>query len=253
MRARAAILVNDFPDLPPFLDRQQNGITTPARPPVAGKPLIFSYTFLNCYADICPYQAYRTYIKRDIPYEETPERKKGNDIHTAFEHRIGSGKPLPADMRHHEPIAAAFDGTGAKTELKVAVDRSGRACDYWDNGKAFIRGRLDCVVVKGTTAYLNDIKTGKVWEKPFELEVGAMLLHAQQPQLQTIVGTFTWLRENKLGKKYDLSGTAETWKKCNTIVSQIEADRASGHFEKREGRLCPYCSVLDCELNPRKP
>lgn len=238
-------------DIPDFL-RVENR-NKPMAAPL--KPLIFSYSFLNCYADVCPYQAYRVYIKRDIPYEETPERKKGNDTHKAFEHRIGSGKPLPADMRQHEPIAAAFDGLGAKTELKAAVDRAGKPVDYWDKNKAFIRGALDCVVVKGTTGYLNDIKTGKTWEKPFELEVGAMLLHAQQPHLTKIVGTYTWLRDNKLGKKYDLTDTASTWRKCNTIVQQIEGDRANDFFEKRQGPLCGWCSVHECDFNtnPRKP
>src|SRR5262245_29863474 len=47
--------------------------------------MIFTFSNLGCFDDVCPYQAYRVYVKRDIPYVETPERKKGNDMHSAFE------------------------------------------------------------------------------------------------------------------------------------------------------------------------
>ena len=52
----------------------------------------------------------RRYIVKDQPYVESPEMKWGNDVHSAFEYRVGSRKPLPDNMMQWEQFAAPFDG-----------------------------------------------------------------------------------------------------------------------------------------------
>ncbi len=56
--------------IPAFLDR---------------RPLVYSYTFLHTYKNVCPHQAYRRYILKDQPYVETAAMKWGNEVHAAFE------------------------------------------------------------------------------------------------------------------------------------------------------------------------
>ena len=230
------------PDLPKFLDR---------------RPLIFSYTFLDTYENKCPYLAAQRYIYRTVKYVETPEMKRGNEVHAAFEHRIGSGKPLPDDMRQFEPFAVAFDGKGAKTEQKLAITAEGYSCGYWsDKPQVWLRGKLDTALMNGTVAYLIDWKTGNPkYEDRFELDVGALLLHAANPQLTKIVGQYAWLRENRLSQPYDLSDTSATWRKVNAIAARIEADKANGTFEKKQSPLCRFCELYTCEnnTNPNKP
>lgn len=212
---------------------------------------IFTFTNLNCFEDVCPYQAYRVYVARNIPYVETPERKRGNDMHTAFEHRIGAGKPLPADYRDHEPLAQAFDGYGAKVELKLGVTAKGTVCDFWDKYSVKWRGKLDCVVIRDTTALLTDWKSGKVYERPFELEMGAAMLHIHYPQLTKIVGQYAWLRENRMGQQHDLSDTRGTWTRILDISQRFEKAIQQGEpaFPKQRGPLCGWCDVRDCENN----
>ena len=179
--------------------------------------------------------------------------KRGNDVHAAFEQRIGGGKPLPDGMQQYEPFCVPFDQLPAKVEQKLAVDANGQPVDFWNN-KVQIRGKIDVAVVNGETAYINDWKTGKVREHSFELEVGAMLLHASQPQLKKIVAAYTWLADNKVGLLHDVSDTAATWKKCQNIIARVEQDlkmvvEGRGEFEKRQGPLCRWCNVFDCEYN----
>lgn len=223
-----------MPDLtlPKFLDRTR---------------LIWTYTMLHTYRDVCAHQAYRRYVKRDIPYVETPQMRWGNEVHSAMELRIGGNKQLPDSMRQWEPIAAAFDGKSAKVEMKLAIDRNGHPCEYFDNAKVWGRGKGDVVLVNGETAYLGDHKTGKVKEDPFELEVHAMLLHAKFPHLKKIVGQFLWLKEDRPGQLHDLSDTRKTWEEVSRLYGLMLQDRANDTWEKRRSGLCSWCACTDCE------
>lgn len=232
--------MSELPNLPGFLDR---------------RPLVFSYTFLDTYDNKCPYLAAQRYVYRTTKYVETPQMKWGNEVHAAFEHRVGGGKPLPVDMQQWEPFATPFDGTGAKTETKAAITKEGQPTKYFGDN-TWLRGKLDCVVINGTAAYLADWKTGSSkYEDPFELEVGALLLQAANPQLTTIKGQYAWLKDNRMGMLYDLSNTQATWQKVHQIASRVEADKASGNFEKKRTPLCKWCELFTCEnnTNPNKP
>lgn len=209
----------------------------------------YSYTFLHTYKNVCPHQAERRYIRRDIPYVETPQIKWGNEVHAAFEYRVGGGKPLPASMQQWEGFARPFDGKNARTELKLGVTAEGHACDFFAKN-VWLRGKADAVITSGTTAYFADFKTGSSkYVDRFELDVQAVLLHASQPGLTKIVGQYIFLKEDRVGTMYDLSDTRATWGAIADIARQIEADKASGHFEKRQGPLCGWCPVKDCEFN----
>lgn len=225
--------------IPAFLDR---------------RPLVHSYSSLHMYDNVCPYQFYRKWIVRDLKYVETPERRKGNDEHDALALRIG-GKPLPATMQKLEPLAAAFDGRGAKAEGQAGVTREGRPTSFFGDA-VWLRGALDVVIVQGTNAYIADWKSGRSrWEKRFELDVHAVLLHARHPELKTIKAQYIYTTEQKIGELYDVSDTRSTWQTINEIVGRIETDKAAGEFEKRKNPLCGWCECFDCNhnSNPRKP
>lgn len=220
------------PDIPVFLDR---------------RPFIGTFTILSGYKS-CPHQMYRRYIVRDQDYVETPEMRWGNDVHTAFEHRIGGKKPLPTNMAQWEKFATPFDGHIAAVEQKLGVTVEGRRIGFWDTGVWF-RGKIDVALVNGTTAYLADWKTGgSKYEDPFELATGAVLLHARHPELTRIVGNYVWLKEDRVGQMYDLSNTRETWTEIKRLMGEIVTQKATGAFEKTRSGLCNgWCSVQDCE------
>ena len=224
-------------DIPAFLDR---------------RPFVGTFTNLNSYKN-CPHQFFRRYLLKDQPYVESPEMKWGNDVHSAFEHRVGSRKPLPETMRQWESFAAPFDGKFPLVEQKLGVNAQGASVGFWD-GSVWFRGKADLAIVKGETAYINDWKTGKSsYEDPFELATNALLLHAKHPSLKKIVGSYTWLKENRVSQMYDLSDTLSTWNEIRRLMEVIETDRKIGKFEKKRSGLCGYCSVQDCEhWKPRK-
>lgn len=221
--------------IPAFLDRTKE------------VPLVFTYTMMNTYANVCPHQAFRKYVKKDVPYKATPAMDYGNKVHEAFEFRIGAGKPLPVEMQQWEQFAKPFDGKNAKTEIKLAITEKGQPTGYFDKGVC-LRGKVDAFCFNGPVGFLADWKTGgSRYEDPFELEVGALLLKVKYPNLKTVRGAYVWLKEDRMGQVYDLSDFAKTWAKISDIRQRMITDRASGQWEKRKSGLCGWCNVADCE------
>ena len=222
-------------DIPAFLDR---------------RPIVWSYSLLHCFDDICAHQGEARYITRSIKFVETDEIKWGNKVHEAFELRVGGGKPLPLEMQAWERFAAPYDGRGAKTEQWFGITQDGHACDS-RSPTVWGRGKVDLHIVNGTNAFINDWKTNKTdkYENPFELEIGALFLHAKFPQLTKIFGQFTYLTLEKTSRLYDLSDTAATWTKICSIMNQIYSYRQQGEYPKRRSPLCSWCQRFDCPEN----
>lgn len=214
--------------------------------------MIYSYTFLNTWM-ICPHQAARRFILKDLPKEPASEAMAwGIEVHEAMEHRIGKKKPLPETMQRFEPMVAALDGYKITPELKLGITSDAHDCDFFAIN-VWLRGKLDAPIINGTTALILDWKTGKRYEDPFELQVGALLLKARKPKLEKIVGRYAWLQTRELGDEHDCSDTDRTLRSVNHIVDDVEACiEAGGEFEKTPGPLCGWCPVTDCRHNRRK-
>lgn len=209
------------------------------------KPLVYSFTMLNT-ADTCLHRCFRQYVKKDVPYVETPEMAWGNKVHSAMEYRIG-GKPLPTEMQQWEPIAAAFARPGARAEMKMGLTREGKPAEFFGKD-VFFRGKVDVTLIQSTAAFLPDWKTGSSkYEDPFELACQAVMVKAANPYLTRIGGCYVWLKENRVGQKYDLSDFNSTWAKINNKVEAIEDAMAAGEWPKTKGPLCGWCGVKDCE------
>jgi hypothetical protein len=210
--------------------------------------LVYSYSNLNCYENVCPYQFYERYIKKSIPFVETEAMRYGTKVHEAMEHRIAHKKPLHPDFAQWEPFAVPFDSMPTKCELKVGITVDGNPCDFFDNARVWLRGKLDCVASNEEKAYLIDWKSGSSkYENRFELDIGALMLHAANPHLTKIIGSYAWLKENRLGVIYDLTNTRIVWNRVSEVVKRIESDRRTGVFEKRPSGLCSWCDVKACE------
>ncbi len=238
----------EFPDIPDFLDRRKGAPVTQF-----AQPLVYSFTLLKT-ADNCMHKMYRQYIKKDIPYVESKEMKWGNDVHSAFEHRLG-GKPLPHNMIHWEPLIATYAERKAKPEMKLGITRKGQPTGFFDND-VFLRGKIDATMVNGPNAFLPDWKTGNSkYEDPFELEIQALMLKASIPHLTKVFGHYVWLKEDRIGQNHDLSDFSATWARVNNKVEAIEDAMAAGEWTKTKNPLCAWCPCFDCEFNknPNKP
>jgi hypothetical protein len=206
----------------------------------------WSYTFLSTY-DRCPRQAEAKYVNKTYPYEgESEALRWGNNVHDAMEHRINTNKELPPDMTQWEQFVKGItEGhPGTVAELKLGVRKDWSPCGFFDKD-VYGRGKIDVPIIfrEGTAGIIFDWKTGKPWEDPLELKIGAVLLKAKYPALEEIVGAYAWLKENRWGEVYDLSDTDSTKEWIDETIAKAER---SNFWAPRKNALCGWCSLKDC-------
>lgn len=221
-------------DIPAFLDR---------------RPFVGTFTILNTFKAVCEHQAYRRYVKRDQPYVETEAMAFGNEVHTAFERRLGTKQPLPEAMRQWESFAAPFDKYQVLCEQKLGMTERARTTGFFDSDVWF-RGKADAVVIHREKAmgFICDWKTGSAkYEDPFELATNALLLKVKYPEIKKVIGSYAWLKENRMSQQYDLSDFKGTFMEITRLMKLIAEKRESGEWVKRKSGLCGGCSVSDCE------
>lgn len=245
--------MNAFPDMtiPAFLDRRS------ASGGQAEKPLVYTYTNLNTYENICPHQMYRRYVKKDMPFVGSPDTEHGNAGHTALELRLG-GKPLPQPLETMEPVAASLTARRAVAEQQMGLTVDGKVTGFFDKN-VWYRGKIDAHIVQGTVAYIGDFKFGKTMrEDPLELELNAVMIHARYPHLTKFVGQYLWGPDRYGTRQSFVAGpmhpldTGNGWRTMRRIAAAIENDRKADEFEKRKSGLCGWCPVEDCQHNTLK-
>lgn len=214
---------------------------------------IGAYTFYNQFEN-CPHKAWHIYVLKDIPYVETPEMQWGNDVHSAMEHRIKDGTPLPDTMKNAEAVGDMFRQIYTTlpvfVEYKLAMTAKGMPIDYWSKD-AWFRAKLDCCIfdVQRVHAWCIDWKTGNVREDPFELEIAALLLKVNRPNLITIVGEYFWMKTGQNGLRYTLNRPDTTFARLQTLRTEAESYERAGEWPKRKNPLCGWCPVTSCENN----
>lgn len=215
------------------------------------RPIVWSYSLLHNFRDICPHQGEARYITKTTKFIPTPESQFGDYVHEALALRVGAQKPLPVDINKWERFAVPFDGKGARTEDWYQVGPDGRECKKWAPEKVG-HGKLDLVIIKNDIGYLADWKTGNSkYEDEFELAVNAVLLKGRYPHLTRIIGQYVWLKDGRLSKPYDVSNTQATWNEIQSIMATVTNYRKIAEFPKRPSGLCGWCQRYDCSENPK--
>ena len=206
----------------------------------------WSYTFLDNFAN-CPHKAYRRYIAKDLPKEPaTDAMRAGIEAHKELE--LSINKRLPV-RREWEPLIAPLRNI-AKAEVKFGMTEDRQPIGFFDD--PWGRGVCDVLIIKDNDALLVDWKTGKVREDPRELQVQAMLLKTNYPQVQHIKGCYVWLAEAKFGTMYDLEkGVDRCYHATKAAVEEAKEYEDDFEWPKKPNPLCGWCPVSDCEHNRR--
>lgn len=209
----------------------------------------FSYSLLDA-EDSCPEKARRLFVTRDYKRAWTAAKDGGIDVHAALEARLKGKTPLPPQAQSYEPLVASIERRGSvETELPLAVDHQMRPTGFWE-GSPFLRGKYDAVVRRPPLALIVDWKTGRSdFEKELQLEIGALLLFANDPAIETIAGMNVYLKTGKAGRIYEFQRAeiSPRWAKLIHRMRKIEERDSAQKWEKRPGPLCGWCPVKDCE------
>lgn len=212
---------------------------------MAAKPLQFSYSLLS-QDDNCPEAARQLFIIKK--YKKSYTVQGGIDDHKVLEARLRYQEPLPAPLAKAEPLVASLERNGTpEVEVSLAVNRDLSPTGFWDG---WLRGKYDVITRAVKSAFIGDWKSGKVRESQDQLEIGALLLMATHPQIDTVVGANIWLglQTPKLGTPFTFkrAENEQRWLKWVRRIQTIERRDPNVEWEKRSGPLCKFCPVQSC-------
>ena len=195
---------------------------------------------------------FHRYIAKDVPYVETSQMAHGNEVHDALDKRLSAGTPLPNGMARFERWVKQFDGQKIQTEVKYGIRVDGTPCGFFDQD-VWGRCKIDLILDPSDhTLRIFDWKTGKVREDPFELRLQALFAQSVNPEVRGFYGWYVWLgagENGKLGVKHELGDIERTWAEVESMMHHIQANAAINHWPEREGALCRFCPVKQCQFN----
>lgn len=197
--------------------------------------------------ETCPKQFYHVRVAKDVVEPPTEATTWGEKVHTALEHRVKQGKPLPEGMTQWEPLARKLaDLPGEKlTEYKFALDRNFQPSEW---KQSWTRGIADLLVVHKDKAVVVDYKTGK--RKPTEqLRLYAAYTFAYHPSVTQVQTGFAWLKDKRLDtERVHRDEVAAIWQPFLTKVRKLESAYERESWPPRPSGLCRgWCPVKTCE------
>jgi hypothetical protein len=198
--------------------------------------------------ETCPKKFYHIRVAKDVVDPPNEHSKWGERVHTALEHRVLEGTPLPEGMQQWDEIAnKIMQLPGEKlAEHKMAINKSFEPCS-WDD--AWCRGIGDLVVTHKDSAFVGDWKTGK--RKPTEqLMLYAGKVFATFKQINKVTTGFIWLKEKKIDKEvFTRDQVSEIWNKFIPRVAKLESAYERDSWPARPSGLCNgWCPVKACKF-----
>jgi len=213
--------------------------------------LTHSYSALKMY-DNCPYRYYRQRVLKDVVDEGGEASKYGERIHKYLEDRLAVAAELPREISRYEVLCQAIEkaATGGQllVEQELCLNEELSPTGWWEPD-AWLRSKLDILILKGADATVMDWKTGKRWPDFFQMEIFAAQVFKHYPEVQRVKTSLVWLKDMALDTeqytRLDMNGLwAEIMKKIRRVYQSAEHD----NWPARPSGLCRYCPARhDCD------
>lgn len=206
-------------------------------------PFVLSYTLLADYKN-CPKKVWHLRIKKDVKDKpKTDQQTGGISAHQALEKRLKIREPLAPEYQQFEGFCNYIQNHNSikHMEVKLGVRRDGSACDFFA-GDVALRGVVDLACSNSPHCIIFDYKTGKPFEDPFELRLGALLLKARYPDLISFSGCFYWLRIPKVGTFHRLNPDI-AWAEVVHLAEAMAGRLQRQDWPPNDNVLCSWCPV----------
>ena len=216
--------------------------------------VVWSFSSLKTFEQ-CPRKYYHVKIAKDTVEKDTVATLYGKAMHSAAEHYIRDGEPLPKHYEHLQPVLdtlAQIDGD-KYCELKLGLTKDLKPCSF--NAKnVWWHGIADLVVINEAKelAYSVDFKTSKNarYADTKQLDLVAIGLFKKFPAIKRVKSALVFVVSNELVRtEHIVEHTSRYIEKPAQVVQRIEAAISSNVWNPIEGPLCRFCPVRTCEFN----
>jgi len=212
--------------------------------------LSHSYSAIKLYEN-CPLRYFRQRIVKDVIDEGGEASKYGERVHAFLESRL-KGEDLPQEVAQYEILCQAVEKLAEGGELyiekELVLTENLTPTGWWD-ADAWLRSKLDVLVIQGADAVVMDWKTGKRNADRFQMQLFAAQVFKHFPDVVRVKTCLTWLKtlemDTEVYNRVDINPVwAEIMKRIQRIHSSVEHD----NWAARPSGLCRFCPARhDCD------
>lgn len=213
--------------------------------------LSHSYSSIKLFEN-CPLRYYRQRIKKDVVDEGSEASKYGERIHAFLENRL-KGSGLNAEVAQYEPLCKSVETLAAQGELYIEhelVLTENLTPTGWRDNDAWLRSKLDVLVIIGDDAVVMDWKTGKRNADQFQMQMFAAQVFKHFPEVQRVKTSLVWLKTMEMDtNQYNRSDVNAIWAEIMKRIRRIHDAYEHGNWPARPSGLCRYCPCRhDCDF-----
>lgn len=206
--------------------------------------LAHSYSSIKMYEN-CPKRFYHQRIAKHVTDPGGEATVYGERLHKFLEERLRDAVDLPVEAAAYEPLVQAVlrsVGNGhLMVEQEMTLSRNLKPTGWWD-ADAWMRSKLDVLVLKGPSAINMDWKTGKRRPDFSQLELFALQVFAHFPEVEDVTSCFIWLKDSAIDKQtYKRSNAGALWSNLLNKVSRIERSLHEDDWPAKPSGLCRFC------------
>lgn len=195
---------------------------------------------------------YRQRILKDVVDEGGEASKYGERVHSFLENRL-KGSELPQEAAQYEPLCEMVERIAKSGELHIekelVLSENLTPTGWWD-ADAWLRSKLDVLVIKDHTAVVMDWKTGKRRPDFFQMQIFAAQVFKHYPQVQQVKTILVWLKTLEQDTEtYNRLNINEAWADIIGHIRRIYTSYEHDNWPARPSGLCRYCPARhSCEF-----
>lgn len=230
-----------------------NFTNTPRATPVGhtAMRLSHSYSSIKLFEN-CPLRYYRQRIKKEVVDEGGEASKHGERIHAFLENRL-KGSGLNAEVAQYELLCKSVEKLATQGELliehELVLTENLTPTGWWD-ADAWLRSKLDVLVIIGNDAVVMDWKTGKRNADQFQMQMFAAQVFKHFPEVQRVKTSLVWLKTMEMDtNQYNRIDMNAIWAEVMKRIQRIHDAYDHGNWPARPSGLCRYCPCRhDCDF-----
>ena len=204
----------------------------------------------------CPRRYHEVKVLNNYPFQETEATYYGKEFHSAAEHYIKDGTPLPSQFEYaKDTLDALLSKPGRKLcEYEMGLTKDLLPCSFHDKNR-WVRGIADLLIIDddNLTARVVDYKTGNnKYPDTDQLKLMSLMVFKHFPHIRKVSSALLFVVKNDMVKSSMAVDEADAvWWEYRERVARLEQCFASGVWNPKSSGLCPWCPVKTCEFNPK--
>ena len=213
--------------------------------------LAHSYSSITLYEN-CPLRYYRQRILKDVVDGGGEASKHGERVHAFLENRL-KGTDLPQEIINYEPLCKSVERIASNGELQIekelVLNDNLTPTGWWD-ADAWLRSKLDVLVITGNDAVVMDWKTGKRKVDFFQMQIFAAQVFKHYPHVQRVKTSLVWLKTMEMDtEQYNRIDINAVWAEIMKRIQRIHTSLEHDNWPAKPSGLCRFCPARhDCDF-----